>query len=194
MSPGSAAFAYAAGVMLAMGLSYWFERRGWMIGVIGLLMSVTLIGFTGVADPALLLIETAVGALAMWLAMRWCVHHAAWRQRIIKDQVEAEQSRLQFQGTAQHLKEKIVARAEDVDRSLKQYELVKRLAAAISWEEMSPSLERALKTFFKADGWALYLTNSKGELQLMQKRGSPPEPRGEDLAKQDPYLHTFVAR
>src|SRR4029077_18850657 len=61
-----------------------------------------------------------------------------------------------------------------------------------SWEEMSPSLERALKHFFHVEGWALYLTNDRSELALVQRRGLTPEIRLEDSPKKEPYLHTFV--
>src|SRR5206468_12359854 len=46
--------------------------------------------------------------------------------------------------------------------------------------------------FFRAEGWALYLTEEKGDLELVQRRGVTPEPRAEDLPKKEPYLHTFV--
>jgi len=57
---------------------------------------------------------------------------------------------------------------------------------------MSPSLERSLKYFFQVEGWALYLTDTKGELKLVQRRGATPEPRVEDLPQKNPFLHTFV--
>ena len=90
------------------------------------------------------------------------------------------------------LKARIAVKVTEVDKGLKQYELVKRLAEAVSWEEMSPRLDKALKHFFRSDGWALYLTDEKGELQLVQRRGVTPDPRAEDLPKKEPFLHTFV--
>ena len=78
---------------------------------------------------------------------------------------------LQIEGAVQHLRETIVTKGADVDRSLKQYEMVKVMAQALSWQEMAPSLERALKHFFRVEAWAIYLTDEKGELQLAQRRG-----------------------
>src|SRR5439155_3817030 len=95
-------------------------------------------------------------------------------------------------GVVDDLQARIAVKVTEVDRGLKQYELVKRLAEAMSWEEMSPSLDKALKHFFRSDGWALYLTDEKGELELIQRRGATPEPRAEDLTKRDPFFHTFV--
>src|SRR6185369_5047121 len=74
----------------------------------------------------------------------------------------------------------------------KQYELVRRLAEAMSWEEMVPSLEKALKHFFKAESWTLDLTDEKSDLQQVQRRGVTPEPRPEDITKKEPYLYTFI--
>src|SRR5471030_2037170 len=90
------------------------------------------------------------------------------------------------------MRARIAVKVTEVDKGLKQYELVKRLAEAVSWEEMSPILDKALKHFFRSDGWALYLTDEKGDIQIVQRRGVTPEPRAEDLPKKEPFLHTFV--
>src|SRR5471030_3167328 len=90
------------------------------------------------------------------------------------------------------MRARIAVKVTEVDRGLKQYELVKRLAEAVSWEEMSPSLDKALKHFFRTDGWALYLTDEKGDQQLVQRRGATPDARAEDLPKKEPFFHTFI--
>src|SRR5262249_51227299 len=112
--------------------------------------------------------------------------------RIGDNRSAADEKHQQIRGVIDDLKARIAVKVTEVDRGLKQYELVRRLAEAVSWDEMSPSLDKALKHFFHSDGWALYLTDEKGDLGLVQRRGVTPEPRAEDLPKKEPFLHTFV--
>jgi diguanylate cyclase (GGDEF)-like protein len=145
----------------------------------------------GWADYAVLAVEGITGAVTVWLALRWTMRHRAWHRRIVEDQGQSDERQLQVKGALDHLKEKIAVKAAEVEHSLKQYELIKKLAEAVSWEEMSPSLERALKHFFHAEGWALYLTDEKGELYNVQRRGMTPDIQVEDLPKKEPYWQNF---
>jgi diguanylate cyclase (GGDEF)-like protein len=70
---------------------------------------------------------------------------------------------------------------------------MKVLAQALSWEEMSPSLEKSLKHFFRVDAWALYLSDEQGELQLVQRRGTAPaELHVKDLSSKEPDLQSWI--
>ena len=144
------------------------------------------------ADPGALAVQALTACVTMGLALRWMFRHAHWKKRITKDRREAEEKQQQVRGVVDDMKGRMAVKVKEVDRGLKQYEMVKRLAEAMSWEEMSPSLDKSLKHFFHSDGWALYLTDEKGELELIQRRGVTPDPRPEDLPKKEPYLHTFI--
>lgn len=189
---GLSTLLFAAGLILSLVLTYAGGTAGWVISAIGLLFGWMALALFHWAEPTILCVQAVGAFFTLGLGMRWTLRHRAWQKRIAKDRDDASQNQLQIQGAVQHLKEKIIGRASDVDRGLKQYELVKRLAEAVSWEEMAPSLERSLKYFFQAEGWALYLTDNKGELKLVQRRGATPEPRMEDLPRKEPFLHTFV--
>ena len=58
------------------------------------------------------------------------------------------------------------ASGADVERSLKQYEMVKVMAQALSWEEMAPSLERALKHFFRVEAWVDRMLHTTVDMNL----------------------------
>ncbi len=192
MTTGLATLIFTFGLVLVLTLVYAVGRWGLILGALGAVLGWALMAINGWSDPAVLAVQALTGLLVLGLALRWTVRHGAWQARLGKDRAEAEEKQNQLVGAVDHLKELISAKATDVDRGLKQYELVKKLAEAVSWEEMSPSLERGLKHFFHAEGWALYLTDDKGELALVQRRGGTPEPRGEDLVKKEPFMHTFV--
>jgi diguanylate cyclase (GGDEF)-like protein len=189
---GIATFVFALALAMSLGLVYAAGMTGWVISACLLAAGSLATLFFGWADPAILAVEVVAAGFTLWLGLRWTHRHGAWQARTAKDLREANETQLQLQGVVQALRERIVQKAGDVDRGLKQYELIKRLAEVVSWEEMSPSIERALKHFFHVDGWALYLANTKGDLELVQRRGVPPEARAADLMKKEPYLHTFV--
>jgi diguanylate cyclase (GGDEF)-like protein len=190
---GLSTFLFTLALVLVMALVYGTGMAGWIVG------SFILIGgWVGVlvfraADPVTMAVQALVMAVTMGLALRWIFRHSHWRKRIAKDRKETDDKQQQIRGEIDELKSRIAVKVTEVDRGLKQYELVKRLAEAVSWEEMSPSLDKALKHFFRTDGWALYLTDEKGDQQLVQRRGVTAEPRAEDLPKKEPFLHTFVA-
>jgi diguanylate cyclase (GGDEF)-like protein len=191
---GLSTFFFSLGILAAMALVYAFGVTGWVIGVFMLASGwISLLVF-GWADASVLVVDLVAALLAMALALWWSWRDQAWVQRIRKDRDETSQIHQQVQAAVGALREKILSKAGDVDRGMKQYELVKRLAEALSWKEMAPSLERALKHFFRVDAWALYLADAKGDLRLMQRRGALPEPRPEDLSKKEPFLHTFIAQ
>lgn len=179
-------------LILSLGLTYAFGMTGWSIGTGLMIVTLLVSGFLGLSELATLAVHALAGGTAAIIALRWSLRHTAWQTRILKDRSETEQRQQQMTGAVSLLREKINSKAAEVDRGLKQYELIRRLAEAMSWEEMSPSLDKAVKAFFHAEGWALYLTEENGDLSLVQRRGAAPEPRAEDLPKKDPYLHTFV--
>ncbi|MFA5976056.1 MAG: GGDEF domain-containing protein [Elusimicrobiota bacterium] len=183
---------FTAGLVLALGLVYWFGVAGWVVSAILLVGGWSAVAMNGTSDPAILAVQVLVAVFVMWFSLRWTLRHQSWQERSAKDQAESDEKQRVVQTAIQDIREKIAAKAAEVEKGLKQYELVKKLAEAVSLEEMTPSLERSLKYFFRAEGWALYLTNERGELQQVQRRGITPDPRAEDLPKQEPYLHTFV--
>jgi len=170
-------------------------------GVVGCLVTGTLLAmawlvmaFYSWTDMATFAVQGITGLMAFWIAMRWSLRHRAWMLRAEKDREQSKDGILQVEGAVQHLRETLVVKAAEVDRSLKQYEMVKVMAQALSWQEMAPSLERALKHFFRVEAWALYLTNERGDLVLVQRRGTISEPKLEQLSDQEPYLHTFLVQ
>lgn len=190
---GFSTWLFTAGLVGVMGLVYGFGSAGWISGCALVAAGWIAIVLQEGRDPAVSAVQALVGALALWACLRWMLRHRAWQRRIVEDRGEAEEKQRQVQAIIQDVRDKITAKAAEVDKGLKQYELVKKLAEAVSVEEMAPSLERALKYFFRAEGWALYLTDDRGGLQLVQRRGATPDPRTEDLSKKEPFLHTFVA-
>lgn len=189
---GLGALLFLVSEILDLVLVYTLGMGGWIAGSILVVGCWTALAFLGWGDPADLALEALCSVLGVWMTLRWTMRHQDWQKRITKDRREGEEKKQQVLAVVQDLREKITLKSQEVDRGLKQYELIKRLAEAVSWEEMAPSLERALKHFFHVEGWALYLTNEQGELKLIQRRGATPEPRAEDLPKKEPFVHTFV--
>ncbi len=189
---GLSTLLFTLGLVLVMGLVYATGMAGWIFGSFLLLSGWVAILIMKTAEPGALAVQALTAALTMGLALRWVFRHSQWQKRMTKDWKDAEEKQQQTRGVVDDLKARIAVKVTEVDRGLKQYEMVKRLAEAMSWDEMSPSLDKALKHFFKSDGWAVYLTDEKGEFELIQRRGVTPEPRTEDLAKKEPFLHTFI--
>jgi diguanylate cyclase (GGDEF)-like protein len=189
---GLSALIFAAGVVVMLAGAYGGGVVGCMITGTMLAVGWLVMGFYSWADPSTFIIEGIVGALAFGIGIRWALRHRAWQQRWVKDKDQSKERLLQVEGAVQQLRETAVIKGADVERSLKQYEMVKVMAQALSWEEMSPSLERALKHFFRVEGWALHLTDEKEVLQLVQRRGVMPEPQAELLSSKDPLLQTFI--
>jgi len=181
-------------LMVSLGMTYAFGMTGWSLGLGVMTVTLVMAGLLGWSDAGTLAVQALAAVTTAVLSLRWCLRHTAWQTRIAKDKSDTAERQQQMTGAVQLLREKINLKSAEVDRALKQYELIKRLAEAMSWDEMSPSLEKALKTFFRAEGWALYLTEESGDLSLVQRRGSTPEPRDEDLPKKEPHLHTFVVQ
>lgn len=191
MSPGLCSLLFATLMVIVLFFSYMLGMRGWIAGtavsVIGWILSVVL----GWADPSLFAMEGVALLFTLGVSLRWVMRHEAWSSRAKKDEDESQVKQSRLQAAVQHLKEKMNERIAEMDHGQKQYELVKKLAEAVSWPEMAPSLEKALKYFFKAEGWALYLTNEKGELHGMQHRGNTPGLSVEDLTRKEAYLQPF---
>ncbi len=192
MNIGLSTFLFTSGVVLSMAIVYYGGMMGWVISGLLLLGAWMSILILQLANGGVLALEALLACVSLGISLRWVFAHRTWQERIAKDQTEAEEKHQQIKGVVDDLKSRIAIKVTEVDHGLKQYELVRRLAEANSWEEMSPSLDKALKHFFRAEGWILYLTDEKSELQLVQRRGVAPEPRVEDLLKKEPYLHTFV--
>jgi diguanylate cyclase (GGDEF)-like protein len=189
---GLSTLLFVAATVGGLALVYGLGLTGFWIATVTLFAGWIAIIVTNSADVAILGLDALMAAATLAFALRWSFRHRRWQQRLVQDKAESDEKQREIGGVVQHFKEKISERAADVDRGLKQYELVRRLAEAVSWEEMSPSLERALKHFFRVEGWALYLTDDKNALKLVQRRGLTPEPRAEDFTKQEPFLHTFM--
>ena len=189
---GLSTLLFTFGIVLAMVLVYAMGMAGWITGSLLLVGGWTAILVLKASGPAALAVQALAACVTMGTTLRWIFAHTHWQKRIGKDRREADENQQQIRGVVNDLKSRIAVKVTEVDRGLKQYELVRRLAEAMSWEEMFPSLDKALKHFFRGEGWALYLTDEKGELQLVQRRGVTPEPRVEDLTKKEPFLHTFV--
>jgi len=183
---------FTLALVVSLALVYGAGMTGWIFGCFALLSGWVAILILKAADPGVAAVQVLSGTVTMALALRWVFHHQRWGKRIAQDRQEAEEKQQQVRGVVDDLKARIAVKVTEVDKGLKQYELVKRLAEAVSWEEMSPSLDKALKHFFRSDGWALYLTDEKGDIQIVQRRGVTPDPRDEDMAKKEPFLHTFV--
>ncbi len=179
-------------IVFSMGLVYAAGMTGWIIGSFLLLGGWTAILIMKAADPGTLAVQALAGSVTMGTCVRWIFARGQWQKRMSKDRRETDEKQQQIRGVVDDLRARIAVKVTEVDRGLKQYELVRRLAEAMSWEEMSPSLDKALKHFFHGEGWAIYLTDEKGELEIVQRRGVTPEPRAEDLPKKEPFLHTFV--
>lgn len=180
---GLSTFLFTLGVVLSLLLVYAAGMAGWVIGAFALLAGWMAILIMQMAEPGALAVQALVAGVLMAVALRWVFAHRHWQDRIAKDRKDADEKHQQIQGVVDDLKNRIAIKVTEVDRGLKQYELVRRLAEAMSWEEMNPSLDKALKHFFHTEAWALHLTDEKGELQSVQRRGVTPDPRAEDLPK-----------
>jgi len=189
---GLSTLLFTLGLVLVLGLVYAAGMGGWIIGCFLVLGGWVAILILKASDAGALAVQALSAIVMMGLALRWVFRHQEWQKGLVKDGQETEEKHQQLRGVVDDLKDRITSKVAEVDRGLKQYEMVKRLAEAMSWEEMSPSLDKALKFFFRTDGWALYLTDEKGELALVQRRGVTPEPRPEDLTKKEPFMHTFI--
>ena len=189
---GLSALLFGAGVIVMLIGAYGGGVAGCLVTGTLLVCGWLIMAFYSWADLATFAIEGITGGLAFWIAIRWALRHRAWIQRTQKDSEHSKVGLLQVEGAVQQLRETIVGKGADVERSLKQYEMVKIMAQALSWQEMSPSLERALKHFFRTEAWSLYLTNEKGELELVQRRGVIADPRPEHQSNNDPFLQSFV--
>lgn len=190
---GLAVLLFVSGLLLSLVGVYFVGFWGWGTSALFLSMGWAATAIFQWTNPAVLVVEILAGGLTLWLELRWTLRHQAWQARITHDKAEAVEKQQQIANVVQTLKDKISTKSADVDRGLKQYELIRKLAEAVSWEEMAPSLERSLKHFFHCEAWSLYLTDDKSELKLVHRRGGMPDPREEDVAKKEPYLHTFVA-
>jgi diguanylate cyclase (GGDEF)-like protein len=189
---GLSTLLFTLALVVALALVYGVGMAGWILGSIMLLGGWVAILVLKAADPGAAAVQALAAVVTMGLSLRWVFRHTQWQKQAAKDRRETEDKQQAVRAVVDDLKARIAVKVTEVDKGLKQYELVKRLAEAVSWEEMSPSLDKALKHFFRSDGWALYLTDEKGELQIVQRRGVTPDPRAEDLPKKEPYLHTFV--
>lgn len=193
MMTGLGPFLFAVALIVSLALTYAAGMGGWSAGVVIMTAATVASALLGWSDAGSVAVQAISGATMAVLSLRWLLRHKAWRARIADDQNEAAARRHEVQGAIDHLREKVAAKSSEVERGLKQYELIKRLAEAMTWEDMAPSLEKALKHFFQAEGWALYLTTEAGELELVQRRGAVPEPRADDLARKDPYDLFFAS-
>jgi diguanylate cyclase (GGDEF)-like protein len=190
---GLSALIFGAGVIVLLIGTYAGGLPGALVTGTMLAVGWLLMAFYSWADMSTFAVEGVLGVMAFWMALRWALRHRAWQQRALKDNEQSKDRSLQMEGAVQSLRETVVSKGADVERSLKQYELVRVLSQALSWEEMSPSLERALKQFFRVEAWSLYLTDEKGDLQIVQRRGvTPTELRTEDMTNQEPTLNNYV--
>jgi diguanylate cyclase (GGDEF)-like protein len=189
---GLSALIFCGGIVILLIGAYGGGVMGAFVTGVLLAMGWLVMGFYSWADLTTFAVEGLTGGLAFWIALRWALRHRAWEQRQAKDFEQAKDRTLQVEGAVQQLRETVAAKSADVERSLKQYEMVKVMAQALSWEEMAPSLERALKHFFRVEAWGLHLANEKAELELVHRRGVIPELKTESLSEKDPFLQTHV--
>jgi len=183
---------FAALFVLALALVYQFGIPGvWISGFL-FLSGLLATGYLGWNDAGVLVIQTLSSAGILFFTARAALRYQSWDTRLQRQRGESRAKQQDLEKEIQQLKDQMAAGTSEVDRGLKQYELVKRLSEALSWEEMVPSLEKALKYFFRAEGWALYLTDEEGQLGLVQRRGAIPEPRADDVSRKEAFLMTFV--
>lgn len=186
------AFLFSLLLLMALGMVYAIGMPGVWMGTGTLLLFILGSGGLGWSDPGLVVVQGLTGAGVLAFAARAALRHAAWQSRLAQHRQDGRDKEQEIERQLQLLKDRIVEKADDVERGLKQYELVKRLSEATSWEDMVPSLDKALKYFFRAESWVVYLTNESGTLTLVQRRGAVAEPRPEDVARRDAFLTTFV--
>jgi len=185
-----ALIAFLWGVTLL--LTYAVGLPGVWISAFLLLGGILVSGVMAWADAAMLVLQSFGSIAVLWFAGRFSLRHDAWRARIVRDRQQAKEKQSDVENLVQQLRDKIGSRATDVEKGLKQYELVKRLSEAMSFEEMVPGVEKALKYFFRSEAWALYLTDSEAKLEMVQRRGAIGDPQKADLQKKEAFLYTFV--
>ena len=144
---GLSTLLFTLGLVVALALVYGAGMTGWIIGSLALLGGWVAILVLKAVDPGAAAVQVMAGIVTMSLALRWVFRHQRWSKRMTKDRQEADEKQQQVRGVVDDLKARIAVKVTEVDKGLKQYELVKRLAEAVSWEEMSPSLDKALKHF-----------------------------------------------
>lgn len=188
----ASAFLMGALWVAALFTAYGIGMTGVWIAAFVLLGGILTTGVMGWSDPAMLTLHTMGSGVVLWFSARLSLRHGAWQARIARDRQQAKDKHQDVERLVQQLKDSIGTRAADVDKGLKQYEMVKRLSEAMSFEEMVPSLEKALKTFFRSEAWSLYLTDSQSRLELVQRRGAIGDPQKSEFQKKDPFLYTFV--
>jgi diguanylate cyclase (GGDEF)-like protein len=189
---GLSSLIFAVGTVLLLAGAYLGGVTGGLVTGTILAVGWLVMAFYSWSDFAAFAIQGLTGGLGFWIAMRWALRHRAWDQRCEKDAEQSKDRLLQMEGSVQQLRDTLVTKGADVERSLKQYELMKVLAQALSWQEMAPSLEKSLKHFFRVESWSLYLTDEKGDLKTVHRRGITPEPRAEDMTQKDPFLQSYV--
>jgi diguanylate cyclase (GGDEF)-like protein len=192
MMTGLGALVFNAMLVAVLFLSYAAGIPGVWASTFLMLSTTLAMGAMGWSDPGLLAIQALSAFAVIAFATRTAARHHAWLARMERDRAQGKEKQSEIERRVHQLRDRIVTGADEVDRGLKQYELVKRLSEAMSWEEMVPSLDRSLKHFFRAESWSLHLTNEQGHLTLMQRRGAVPEPRPDDAQQHEAFLTTFV--
>jgi|GEM_PF-2294236 len=185
-------FIFSVLFVLIQVLVYALNMLGVWIGTILFFGSIFCSAFWGDSDTGVLIVQALGSMGALLYLARAANRQKAWQDRLDRQRQEGRDRQQELEKNIQQLKDQMAVGSAEVDRGLKQYELVKRLSEATSWEEMVPSLDKALKYFFRAEGWALHLTDEENRLNLVQRRGAIPDPRVEDTARKDAFLMTFV--
>jgi diguanylate cyclase (GGDEF)-like protein len=186
------AFLFCVLSVIVMGLVYVLGMPGVWMGGFLFLMGILASGLMGWGDAGLLVVESLAAVGGVMYAARIAMHESAWDMRLKRQRMEGREKQAEMEKQIQELKNQMVAGSDEVERGLKQYELVKRLSEAMNWTEMVAPLEKSLKYFFRAESWALHLTNEAGQLVVVQRRGAIADPRPEDLTKNEPFFMTFV--
>src|SRR5947207_123683 len=125
---GLSALVFGAGVLIMLIGAYGGGVMGCLVTATLLVSGWLVMAFYSWVDLSIFVVEGITGALAFWIALRWALRHRAWQQRLEKDQDQFKDRLLQMEGAVQNLRETVSAKGADVERSLKQYELVKVLA------------------------------------------------------------------
>lgn len=186
------AFLFSALFVIVLVFVYVLGVPGVWLGAGLMVAGLIAAGLSGWSDAGLLVVQALAGIGGILFAARVALRHAAWESRLKRQRLEGQEKQNDVEGQIQGLKAKMAVGADEVERGLKQYELVKRLSEATSWGEMVPPLEKALKYFFRAESWALHLTDESGKLALTQRRGAIADPRPDDATRQESFLMTFV--
>lgn len=187
---GLTSLLFGWGLILVLWEVYGGGLMGWVVGAIFFAFGWILTAVYHWANPALFVVEGMTGTLMMGIALRWTLHHRAWEKRMTMDHRQFADQQVQVQKTVQDLKEKIAAKWGRAEHELKQYDILKKLGEAESWEQMEPILERLLKHFSGTKHWALYLANDHGELERVAQHGLPLELVPDDPSLQDPSIRS----